>query len=93
MKILIAGINGWVASALPVNCRSLDLPLHGSAKLQTGVDVMDLGKINANTEWTKAQRGYDAQNPTKSLIATIRNNGRCVVEDYILLSSLVACMI
>jgi nucleoside-diphosphate-sugar epimerase len=60
MKILITGINGWVASALAIHCRSLDLQVRGSARLQTGADVVSVGEINANTDWTQALRGCDA---------------------------------
>jgi nucleoside-diphosphate-sugar epimerase len=59
MKVLITGINGWVASALARHCRSLAMQVRGSARSQTGPDVIGVGDINGNTDWTAALDGCD----------------------------------
>lgn len=59
MKVLITGINGWVASALARHCRSLGMQVRGSARSQTAPDVIGVGDINADTEWAAALDGCD----------------------------------
>ncbi len=59
MRILITGINGWVGSAFALHCRALGLQVSGSTRSQIGVDVMGVGDINANTDWTRALVGCD----------------------------------
>ncbi len=59
MKVLITGINGWVASALARHCRARGMQVRGSARSQTGPDVIGVGDINADTEWAAALDGCE----------------------------------
>jgi nucleoside-diphosphate-sugar epimerase len=60
MKMLITGINGWVASALAARCRALGHVVRGSARQSGDPEVQSVGPINALTDWSEALVGCEA---------------------------------
>jgi nucleoside-diphosphate-sugar epimerase len=59
MNLLITGINGWIAEALANRCRNLGHVVRGSARCGTTEDVIYVGDVNSNTNWSTAVAGCD----------------------------------
>lgn len=60
MRLLITGINGWVASALAREARSRGHTVHGSARERTGPDTFASGPLHSHTDWSEALAGTQA---------------------------------
>lgn len=57
MKLLVTGINGWIASALVRHTCLQGMDVRGTARLSQSPQVVSTGSISQTTDWSRALDG------------------------------------